>query len=143
MSSRLIMASAIGSLLLLISVLSQPSGGEENRPTLVVIDRSMHKDGLYQCTLHLAADYPVDSMSLVLYDRKKSKNGEVLLASPIKSIHGNITFFFLNHELVKNSVLTLHTYPPDDERHTAVKFVIGERAAVKTESGQRVEVPIQ
>lgn len=116
--------------------------GDEKEPTLVVVDRSMTSDGLYQCSLHLPKDYPIEQIGLVLYDRTKKKNGEAMLAT-IPTPAGNVAFFFLNHELVKHSVLHVHAYPLDDERQTQLKFVVGDRLAVRKVNGKTVEVPIE
>jgi len=129
-------------LLFVLPALTGTAVGEDSKPTLVVVDRSMTADGLYQCSLHLPKDYPIESIGLVLYDRKKSKSGEALLATT-PTPAGKVAFFFLNHELVKHSVLHVHAYPLDDERHTQLKFVVGDRPAVRKENGKTIEVPIE
>ena len=130
-------------LLLLSPVISCMARGEDGKPTLIVLDRSMSKNGQYQCMLHLPKDYPVESMAITLYDRNKNKSGEFLLAPPSPSLRGKIAVFYLNHELVKHSVLHLQPYPPEDERHTQLNFVIGENAAFRMEDGKKLEVPIE
>ena len=55
--------------------------GEDSQPTLRIVDRSLNRDGLYLCSLILPKDYPVEAIELVLFDRKKSKCGEALLAT--------------------------------------------------------------
>ncbi len=130
-------------LLVFFPLVATTSYGQEDKPTLVVVDRSQTNDGLYHCSLHLAKDHPVELLVLVLYDRERKKCGEVGLASPIPTPHGKLVFFQLNHELVKNSVLQLHSHPFNDDRHTLTKFVVGERGAVRKENGMTVQVTIE
>lgn len=140
---RCFAAAIIPVLFAVISVAPVAGCADEDQPTLVVVDRSLDKDGLYQCTLFLPKDHPVDSLVLILYDRDRKKCGEVSLASPTPFNSRKIVFFMLNHEMVKHSVLQLHSHPLDDERHMLTKFVVGEQGAVRKENGKTVKISIE
>jgi hypothetical protein len=126
----------------MLALFAPALGLHAEEPTLTVVDRSMTRDGLYQCTIHMPKDYPADTIVLALYDRKKSKCGEASMAT-IPTPAGKVCVFVLNHELVKHSVVHVHVYPPDDDRHKQLKFVIGDRHAARKEGSKTVEVPIE
>jgi hypothetical protein len=109
---------------------------------LIVVDRSMSKDLLYVCNIHIPKDVPVQAAALIMYDRKRNKVAEVPLAiyPTLRGERG--TSFFLNHEMVKFSVVEVHIYPPDDDRHERIRFIVGERPAYRKEGEERVEVKI-
>jgi hypothetical protein len=135
---------AVPAVILMLALFAPALGlhAEQREPTLTVVDRSMTHDGLYQCTIHMPKDYPADTIVLALYDRKKTKCGETSMAT-IPTPTGKICFFVLNHELVKHSVVHLHTYPLGDDRHKQLKFVVGDRHAVRKEGSKTIEVPIE
>jgi hypothetical protein len=128
----------------LFALAPETSSAEENDSVkLIVVDRSMSKDSLYFCNLHVPKDVPVELAGLVMYDRKREKVGEVMLGLRPEITEGQVGHFWLNHELVKFSVVLVHLYPPTDDRHEELRFVVGERSAWKKEGDKKVEVKIE
>lgn len=114
----------------------------EQQPKRYVVDRSAGNDNLYHCTLHIPNDLPVTTISLILKDRQDQKLGEALLGT-IDTADEKIVPFFLNHELIKRSVVIVAIHPLDDDRHKQVKFVVGDQPAILKENGKAVTKPIE
>lgn len=116
---------------------------EKDDVQLIVVDRSMSRDLLYSCEVLLPKDTPLESAALVMYDRNRKKVGEALLGTGPTLGDGRVLRFELNHDLVKHSVVHVHLYPPRDDRHEQLRFVVGERSAWKKEGDKKVEVKIE
>ena len=113
---------------------------EEAAPKLVIVDRSVTKNDLYTCTLEIPKSLSFDMVVLTLKDRKGVKVGEVSLGT-MDLPKGKLSAFFLNHELVKNSVVVI-ALPLDDPREN-IKFVVGDQGALIKKDGKTVTVPIE
>ena len=133
---------AAASLLIAFSVTLQASAATQGLAELFVVDRSLSDDGLYYCTLRMDKELPIESIGLILYDRQRNKVAEAVLATIDTHRNEKIAAFRLNHELVKFSVVELHVYPPTDDRHERIKFVVGERPARRKQNGKTIEMPI-
>jgi hypothetical protein len=119
------------------------SASADEEPRLEVVDRSMNKDGLYHCVVSIPKGVPADTVGVVLYDRQKKKMGLLMLDVFDTFPDESVAPFWLSHELIKHSVVTIGIYPLNDDRHRQITYVIGERSAVRKQDGTRTEVPIE
>jgi hypothetical protein len=112
---------------------------QEKSPQLFIVDRSESKDGLYYCSLNFTSTDRLETIGLILKDRQGNKMGDMLLGTIDTSPTEKMAAFFLNHELIKNSlVLIMFT----GERPN-MKFVVGEHQAIRKRDGRAVQIPIE
>jgi len=134
---------AAASLVVAAAILQWSAFAEEKLPKLYVVDRSVGKDDLYYCSVNIPSDVPVETIGLILKDRQDKKVGEALLGTIDTSATEKMATFFLNHELVKRSVVIVAIYPLDDDRHKQIKFIVGDEPAVLKKDGKTVQVKIE
>lgn len=113
--------------------------GQDKSPQLTIVDRSESKDGLYYCSVSFSNADAIETIGLVLKDRRGDKCGDMLLGTIDTSPSERLAAFFLNHELIKNSFVLIQY---SDERPN-VKLVVGENQAIRKRNGKPVQVPIE
>jgi hypothetical protein len=112
---------------------------QDKSPQLFIVDRSESKDGRYYCSVNFKKSDPVETIGLILKDRKGIKFGDMGLATIDTSPTERMAPFFLNHELIKNSVV-LVTFSDD---RANMKFIVGENQSLRRRDGKLIQVPIE